>query len=60
MSGQLGFKVPVDVNALVDEIYVNPYAQEWYAEAVKAVVERFAPTLVGKVRWSAMKGEPLY
>lgn len=58
--GTVGYKVPVDVNALVEEIYVNPFSQEWYAEAVKAVVEKFAPTLVAKVRWSVMKGEPLY
>lgn len=54
------FKVPIDRNSLIEEIYVNPYSQEWYAEAVKSVVGKFAPTLAARVKWSAMKGTPLY
>jgi hypothetical protein len=58
--GPLGFAIPVALDALVEEIFVSPYAENWYAETVRAVVERFAPTLVPKLRWSKMKSAPLY
>jgi hypothetical protein len=58
--GPPGLQVPVDLESLVQAIYVTPYAQPWYAEAVEAVVERFAPALRPRIRWSRMKNAPLY
>ena len=58
--GPLGFPVPVPLDDLIEEIFVSPYAEDWYADTVQAVVEQFAPTLVPKLRWSKMKSEPLY
>ncbi len=36
-----GYKYPVSINALIDEIYVDPSASEWFLELVKNVVSRY-------------------
>ena len=58
--GPLGITAPVGLDALVEEIFVSPYAEEWYAQTVRAVVEKFAPELIPKIRWSKMKNAPSY
>ena len=58
--GPVGIKVPVNLDSLIKGIFVNPYADEWYTDTVRSVVEKFAPALVGRVSWSRMKAAPLY
>lgn len=58
--GPLGLLVPIELESLVQAIYINPYAQPWYAKAVEAVVDKFAPELRSRIHWSRMKNEPLY
>lgn len=58
--GPLGVTAPIGLDALVEEVFISPYADEWYAQTVRAVVEKFAPELVPKLRWSQMKNAPLY
>lgn len=58
--GPLGLLVPIELESLIQAIYISPYAQPWYAEAVEAVVERFAPALRSRIHWSRMKNAPLY
>jgi hypothetical protein len=58
--GPPGLHAKVDLDALVKGIYVNPSAEEWYADAVTAVVEQLAPGLKNRVSWSKMKAAPLY
>ena len=60
LTGPPGLNVTVDLMSLVEGIFVNPYADDWYADAVRAVVEKFAPTLSDRVTWSKMKSAPLY
>jgi hypothetical protein len=55
-----GISLEFDVEKLVRDIVVHPYAPEWYFRIVKFAVERFAPIMLGKVRWSSMRTEPLY
>ncbi|MBM3254221.1 MAG: DUF2971 domain-containing protein [Candidatus Omnitrophica bacterium] len=55
-----GILLEFDVEKLIRNIVVHPYATEWYFEVVKVAVEKFTPKLVGKVRWSSMRTEPLY
>lgn len=55
-----GISLEFDVEALVKNIVVHPYAPEWYFNAVKLVVEKFIPVLREKVEWSSMRTEPLY
>jgi hypothetical protein len=59
-AGPLGLLIPVDLERLVDSVFITPYAPQWYADVAKAVVERFAPSLAGKVQWSLMKSAPQY
>ncbi|MFZ1058150.1 MAG: DUF2971 domain-containing protein [Candidatus Rokuibacteriota bacterium] len=59
-AGPPGVHVPVNLEQLVEGVFVTPYAQEWYADVVKSVVEKFALPLAGRVRWSQMKSAPLY
>jgi hypothetical protein len=58
--GPPGVLASVDLERLVDGVFVTPYAQQWYADVVKAVVVRFASALAGRVQWSQMKNAPLY
>jgi hypothetical protein len=52
--------VPWDADEFLDQIYVSPYADEWYRDAVAAVIEKFAPALGDRLTWSHMRGVPLY
>jgi hypothetical protein len=45
---------------VLERIYVSPYAEEWYRDAVLAVIERFAPELAARLSWSPMRAEPIY
>lgn len=58
--GPPGLLVSVDVERLVDGVFVTPYAQQWYADVVRAVVAKFASALAGRVQWSQMKSAPVY
>lgn len=49
-----------DVDTLIRDIVVHPYAPEWYFRTVKLVVGKFTPNLVNRVKWSSMRAEPLY
>jgi hypothetical protein len=59
-GGPVGITVPVVLKELVEGVFVSPYAQGWYFDVVKEVVERFEGSLADRVKWSLMKGEPLY
>jgi hypothetical protein len=49
-----------DATKTLEAVYVSPYADEWYRDAVADVIASFAPTLSGCLRWSGMRGDPLY
>ncbi len=55
-----GISLEFDVEALVRNIAVHPYAPEWYFRVIKLIVEKFTPILVEKVKWSSIKTEPYY
>jgi hypothetical protein len=55
-----GIDIPVDLARLVQGVYIDPYAPEWFEKVVRAVVSRFAPALGERITWSSMKAEPLY
>ena len=52
--------LPWSAREHLERIYVSPYAEEWYRDVVVAVLEKFAPDLVGRLQWSHMRGVPLY
>jgi len=55
-----GISLAFDIDGLIREIVVHPYAPDWYFGVIKLVVQNLAPQMVGKVRWSSMRTEPLY
>jgi hypothetical protein len=50
--------LPVDPVDLVEELYVSPYAEEWYYEAVRVLLEKLAPPLAPRLRWSRLAEDP--
>lgn len=53
-----GVEMPVDVNVLIENLYVSPYAPEWFYNVVKSVVEKYS--LDKEILRSQMKAEPFY
>jgi hypothetical protein len=48
------------LEVVIEAVYINPYAPEYYSDVVRAVVQKFAPSLEDRVRWSQMKNTPVY
>ncbi len=46
-------------NAVV-RVVVSPYSQEWYFDAVKDVLTKFAPSLADHLQWSDLRGDPIF
>jgi hypothetical protein len=58
VKGEFGFEYPVDVERLVSSIAVHPEADATLFDIVVRAVSDYAPKLVDKVRWSAMRELP--
>jgi hypothetical protein len=52
------FEIPWDASKVIQQIYVNPYAEGWYFEAVKAALARFVPALASSLQLSDLGGDP--
>ena len=55
-----GLSIDWPVDNIVEAIYVNPYAPEYYQEVVRIILNRVAPNLAEKVFWSKMRAKPVY
>lgn len=55
-----GISISWPLEQTVESIYVNPYAPEYFYEAVCSVVRNLAPNLEDRVLWSRMKAPPVY
>lgn len=44
-----GYQVPVDLDTLIESIYLSPFAGGWFEHTFRAVVERMSPTLSRRV-----------
>lgn len=55
-----GILIQLDVINTIQEIVVHPDAPEWYYTVIEEVVKRFIPELIGRVRWSSMRTEPVF
>ena len=58
--GPVGITVDWDIDNLIEEIFIDPYAPEYYAEIVRPIVAQFAPNLESRVHWSQMRSAPVY
>ena len=47
-----------DVANIVENLYVNPYSEEWYYEIIKDILDKYNCKL--NVKWSTMKGLTYY
>jgi hypothetical protein len=54
----LGISCPWDIDKYAENIYVNPYSQNWYYEVIKDILEKYNCKI--NVNWSTMKVEPYY
>jgi hypothetical protein len=52
--------LPWDCDRRVEGIFVDPYAPEFFFEAVESVVRTFSPTLEARLVWSQMKAAPVF
>jgi len=53
-----GLKIKIDIETLIERIYVAPSAQDWFAELVAAVVSRYGYNF--KVEHSRLSEKPLF
>lgn len=54
--------IPVDwpLELVVNAIYVDPYAPEYFYDVVRSIIQRVVPDLVDRVFWSPMKASPVF
>jgi len=36
-----GHAIPVDINVLINGVYISPYAPKWFADVVQSVVDKY-------------------
>ena len=53
-----GIYVPIDINVLIDKIYISPYASEWFVDVVKSIVEKYK--VEAPILYSQMLVTPFY
>jgi hypothetical protein len=47
-----------DPEEAIEEVYVSPYAPDWYFEAVRVLLEKLAPPLAERLRRSHLADDP--
>ncbi|TIP10581.1 DUF2971 domain-containing protein [Mesorhizobium sp.] len=58
ISTGVGIKVPINLDALVSDVFVNPTAPEWYRELVENVSRRYG--LERTIRRSSLSDDPVF
>ena len=48
----VGLKVPINVNELIQEIYISPFMGDWFEEMLRKTLTQINPSLVEKIRRS--------
>jgi hypothetical protein len=52
------FGVRWQIEDVLEQIIVSPYAPRWYRDVVEAVLDRFQPSLSKRLEWSRMRQRP--
>lgn len=52
--------IPWDLSSKIERVYVDPYAPEYFFDAVKTIVNAVEPSLCSRLEWSQMKAAPLF
>jgi hypothetical protein len=58
IQGEFGFEYPIDLEKLIKSIAVHPEADATLFDIVTRAVSDYAPDLINKVGWSAMRELP--
>ena len=53
-----GISVAIDLPTIIEQIYIHPFAPEYYYEVIKALLNKFEPNLASKIIWSRLKEHP--
>ena len=57
-AGETGLGIPVDLDILIEKIYISPYAPVWFAELVESIINKF--NINKEVLKSNMLEEPYF
>lgn len=52
-----GRQVPVDLDLLVDEIYLSPFVAPWFGEALDKIIRNVAPNLATRITVSSIRDQ---
>jgi hypothetical protein len=55
-----GMEMSWDAGEALESVVVSPYADQWYLDMVRAVVQRLQPELSSKIVWSDLRADPIY
>ncbi len=53
-----GIQVPIDIGALIDSVYISPYAPKWFEEVVRSVADKYE--VAAPIVFSEMAKRPFY
>ena len=53
-----GLLIPIDINTLLDCVYISPYAPKWFEEVVHSIAEKFE--ISAPIVYSEMAKRPFY
>ena len=53
-----GFNLPVDIESLIEEVYVSPSSSKWFRQLVKSVTKKFGVEL--EIQNSRLDETPVY
>jgi len=57
-DNEFGLSIPVDLNILIEKIYVSPTSQKWFRELIESVMKKYE--INKKIMTSEMLAEPFY
>ncbi|SDX30150.1 hypothetical protein SAMN05216333_102220 [Nitrosomonas oligotropha] len=52
--------IPWDSTTMIERVYVDPYAPEYFYNVVQSIVSAFEPSISPRLFWSQMKAAPLF
>lgn len=58
--GPPGITIDWQIESVIDAIYINPYAPEYYYDVIQATIRKFVPGFENRIFWSKMRSEPVY
>lgn len=54
---EIGRKYSVDINTLIDQIYLSPFAGNWFEDAFKKTIDKVSPNLANRIVLSEVQDQ---